>query len=186
MIRALFFDLDGTLVDTHQANFVAYRQALEAHGVTVTEDEFRKCQGHQARVFLRWFLPDMTPEVYRDIAQRKSRLYAENLDLTLVNDHLLGLLRAVCPDTTCAIVTTATRTNSEAVLRHHGLADRFSFMVTADDVQNAKPHPEGYLLALARANVPAADALAFEDSRPGIEAAEAAGLAVVHIANLVP
>ena len=61
------------------------------------------------------------------------------------------------------------------------MTDAFEAIVTSDDVEHAKPAPDIYLLACARLGIDPADALALEDSAPGIEAAKAAGLACIAV-----
>ncbi|HKN99235.1 MAG TPA: HAD-IA family hydrolase, partial [Pseudonocardiaceae bacterium] len=64
-----------------------------------------------------------------------------------------------------------------------GCLDHFETLACGDEVAAAKPDPAGYALAMARLAVPAADALAFEDSPHGVTAATAAGLRCVAIPN---
>jgi len=84
-----------------------------------------------------------------------------------------------------AIVSGAARAEVDTVLRATGL-DVFEVIVTAEDVTRGKPDPEGYLLALLRLRLQAADAVAIEDSPPGIEAANAAGVRCVAVLGTVP
>jgi sugar-phosphatase len=77
------------------------------------------------------------------------------------------------------------RSEIDMVLRAAGL-DVFEVIVSAEDVTRGKPDPEGYLLALRRLRLPAADAVAIEDSPPGIAAAKAAGLSCVAVLGTAP
>lgn len=181
MIKGFFFDLDGTLVDTHQANFEAYRRALDDIGVTLTKDAFKKSIGHQAQVFLRWFAPGLSDDEYGAIAQRKADYYKEILHLSSTNARLVSMMKFLKQEHKIVLVTTAKRGNAHAVLEHHNLTPIFDYIITAEDVSVSKPSPEGYKLALAKVGLLPEEVIAFEDSQPGIEAAEAAGIAVVHV-----
>lgn len=185
MIKAFFFDLDGTLVDTHQANFEAYRHALADVGVTITHDDFKKSIGHQAQLFLRWFAPGLADEEYHAIADRKAKYYKDLMHLSVLNAQLVKFIEAVRPEHKIVLVTTAKRRNANAVLDHHKLTDTFDLIITAEDVTKSKPSPECYNLALSKTGLEASEVIAFEDSQPGIEAAETAGIPVVYIKDFV-
>ncbi len=181
MIRGFFFDLDGTLVDTHKSNFEAYRRALADFGVDLTFDQFKKSIGHQAKVFLPWFAPHLNESDYEEIAQKKKEYYREAAYLSILNEQLVRFIAAIKPDHVVALVTTAKRENAQTILDHHKLTDLFDLIVAAEDVSVSKPSPEAYLLALQRAGLGAHEVIAFEDSAPGVESAASAGIAVIQI-----
>lgn len=183
MIKAIFFDLDGTLVDTHGANYEAYRGALHEYGVELTYDEFKKSIGYQANTFLRWFAPKLSDEDYQRIALRKADLYRETIKESVANVHLIEHLRYLKKSHTIVLVTTAKKRNARAVLTHHGIEDCFDHIVSAEDVRASKPSPECYELALKMCNIKPGEALAFEDSQPGVEAAEKAGIPVITVSD---
>lgn len=180
MIKGFFFDLDGTLVDTHMANYEAYHRALLDVGVDVSLEEFKKYIGHQAQVFLPKLAPGLTKEDYVAIGERKSRYYADLMHVTTLNTHLVGFMDLI-KGSKLVLVTTAKRKNAEAVLAHHNLRPYFDYIITAEDVEKSKPSPDAYLLALDKTELIAAEALAFEDSDVGRQAADAAGIATVMI-----
>lgn len=181
MIQGFFFDLDGTLVDTHRANFEAYRRALAEFNVEITYEQFKKTIGHQAQTYLPWLAPGLASKEYKKIAERKAVHYQDVMHLTAANKSLLQFLNAIRPNHVVALVTTAKRENANAVLLHYGLADIFDVVVASDDVYASKPSPECYQLALKKVGLEAKEVIAFEDSSPGAAAAEAAGIAVVRI-----
>src|SRR4029078_5383663 len=84
-------------------------------------------------------------------------------------------VREIAARVPVAIASGASRPEIEAVLKATGLRPLFEVIVTAEDIRNSKPHPEGYLIALEQLGVPGADALAFEDSDLGVSAALSAG-----------
>lgn len=181
MIKGFFFDLDGTLVDTHHANFEAYRQALADFGVGLGFEEFKKSIGQQAQTFLPWFAPGMRLEQYEEIAQKKKGYYKKVAHLSVLNRPLFDFISMVKPGRVIALVTTAKRENALTILRHHHLDGLFNEVVTAEDVLVSKPSPEAYRVALQRTGLDPGEVLAFEDSQPGIDSAEAAGIAVIEI-----
>jgi beta-phosphoglucomutase-like phosphatase (HAD superfamily) len=84
-----------------------------------------------------------------------------------------------------AIVTGSSREELQMVMEAIGMpADGFAAILCDEDCARGKPDPEGYLRALDMLHVPAAEALVFEDSRPGIAAARMAGITVAFISEL--
>jgi beta-phosphoglucomutase len=182
MIRGFFFDLDGTLVDTHRANFEAYRQAVkDVSGIEITLDDFGRSIGYAAKTFLPWFAPGLSDGAYRKIHDLKTDYYKNLTHLTTLNKRLIGLIEEVKSDAQLVLVTTARRQNAQAILEHHNLRDMFDCIITQEDVLQQKPAPDAYNLALQKTGLPPSEVLAFEDSLSGQKAAEAAGIAVVAI-----
>ena len=182
-LRALLFDLDGTLIDSARANYAAYARALREAGAVFEPIEVaRRAAGRH----WRRFLPELLAEAgiacdASDIARRKGELYREVIGELRLNAPLLGLAASVRPAMKTALVTTASKLNTEAILSHYALRDTFDVVVTGDDVSRHKPDPEVYRLALARLALDAADCVAFEDADVGVASAIAAGLAVVRV-----
>jgi len=181
MIRGFFFDLDGTLVDTHYSNFEAYRHALADFGVDLTFDRFKTSIGHQAKVFLPWFAPDLSDGDYEEIAVKKKQYYKEAAHLSVLNKQLVQFIAAIKPDHVVALVTTAKRENAQTILDHHKIGDLFDVIVAAEDVSASKPSPEAYLLALQKTGLSPKEVVTFEDSQPGIDSATSAGIAVIQV-----
>jgi beta-phosphoglucomutase-like phosphatase (HAD superfamily) len=182
-LRALLFDLDGTLIDSAEANHAAYSRALLEFGVRIEPDAVaRAAAGRQWRDFLPALLRDAGVE--RDpeaIASRKGQLYRAAVGELRVNVALLALASSVGPELRTALVTTASGESVRAILHHPDLSHAFDHVVTGDDVTRHKPDPEAYLLALERLQLDPRECLAFEDSDVGVASAEAAGIAVVRV-----
>ena len=183
MVKGFFFDLDGTLVDTHQANFEAYRRAVqEVSGAELTFEQFTRSIGNVAKTFLPWFAPGLQEADYQRMANLKAHYYKDLMHLTRLNAELVDFMHSM-KNVQMVLVTAAKRVNAQAVLAHHGISDAFAYIITAEDVEHSKPAPDAYILALKRTGLQADEALAFEDSETGIRAAEAAGIRVVPVNN---
>lgn len=181
-IKGFFFDLDGTLVNTYEADFLAYRDAIkEVTGVEVSQEDFMATNGMEMREKLKILTPGVTQDEEVSVAAGKKKHYKKYLHLTIPNKALIQFLTDLSKDHVIALVTTAKRQNAEAVLEAHDISQYFSVKVFGDEVKNSKPHPESYLLALERAGLGADEVLAFEDSPSGLEAAHAAGIKTIHI-----
>lgn len=181
MIQAFLFDLDGTLVDTHKANYEAYKAALSEQDVDISWDQYRPTIGMQSSHFLPILAPNLSSNQIAAVRQAKAVHYEDLVHLTEQNDALVNFMKSLSQHYKIGLVTTAQKQSAEMVLKEHDLYKHFDVIVTAADVANHKPNPEGYKLALSKLNVAAQDALAFEDSDTGIAAARAAGIKVVKI-----
>lgn len=180
-VAALLFDLDGTLVDTHEANYLAYRDAFRGSGHELTRETFAPTWGQDSRDFIPRLLPGIDSDGVRAIRSAKSVAYLSYLDVTVPNVPLIGFLRASRGLQRSALVTTAKSDNGAAILERHELTDLFDVTVFGNELENSKPHPEAYRKALSRLGVAPEDALAFEDSDAGAASAAAAGIRVLRV-----
>ncbi len=180
-VQALLFDLDGTLVDTREANYLAYRDAFAESGHELTPDQFAATWGRDSRDFIPDLLPGIGPDGVEAIRSAKGRLYADQLHRTAANDALIAFLRLVAPSHRTALVSTAKSGNGREILEAHGLTALFDVVVWGDEVSRSKPDPEGYMRALELLGADAAGSLAFEDSETGRAAAVAGGLMVLEV-----
>lgn len=182
-IKGLFFDLDGTLCDTHEANAVAYRQALAEVGYEVGQDDIRAAvtSGQGSHDYLKALAPAISDEQLAQVTRRKSHFYGEAMHLIKFNYELISFLRVMQPGHVTVLVTHAKKANAGLVLEAGGLRDLFDHLVFYDDVAVHKPDPAGYLRALELTGLSPSEAIAFEDSPAGAQAAEAAGLSVIAV-----
>jgi HAD superfamily hydrolase (TIGR01509 family) len=115
------------------------------------------------------------------VAERKKQVYPGLLPGVRLNEPLLQLLRSCRGWMRTALVTTASRSNVDALLQVHGLVSLFDSVVTGDDVAQHKPHPAAYELALQKLALSPEVCVAFEDSDIGEASARAAGVKVIRV-----
>jgi HAD superfamily hydrolase (TIGR01509 family) len=195
MLRALIWDIDGTVAETERdGHRVAFNRAFAEAGLPWHWDDAtygRLLQVNGGRDRLMSFLrerSDAPPTVQarqalvRRLHPRKNALYAELVAKGCITARP-GVLRLMdqCrrEGVAMAIATTTGRANVDALLgRLLGGAwpARFAAVVCAEDAPRKKPDPQAYLLALQRLGVASAEALALEDSPMGLQAALEAGL----------
>jgi beta-phosphoglucomutase len=187
IVKGFFFDLDGTLVDTHEANFRAYRQAvIDVIGTELgSELKARIKAGESSANFLPALILGLSETNMRKINEIKERHYPDQLHVSRLNEYLSVFLGQMSQHHTIALVTTAKSANARAVLRAHDLEEYFDFMVFGEDVAAMKPSPDAYLLALEKSGLAADEVLAFEDSQKGLDAARAAGIKTIHIRDFL-
>ena len=183
MIQAIICDFDGTLANTFAANYHAYKDAFSEQGLTLTEDDYRAAFGLRFDGFMRMAgIEDI--EVARRIRERKRELYPQYFHLLKPNTRLLEMVRAFHHGGgKTAIASTARRENLEAALKNMGATDIFDVILCGEMVEHGKPHPEIYLKALDMLQVKADEALCFEDSQTGMQAAQAGGVQCIRVTN---
>lgn len=189
VVKGFLFDLDGTLVNTHEANFHAYKEAIESVvGATpIDQDELKRCivSGESSRHFLPKLVEGLTDDQIDTINSHKKTIYPNYLECSTLNTFLVTFLNGITTSHTTVLVTTAKRDNATAVLRHHGIETLFDLMIFGDDVKEMKPHPEAYMKALELTGLRSDEVIAFEDSAKGIESASMAGIQTVEIKEFV-
>jgi beta-phosphoglucomutase len=182
--RAVIFDFNGTLSDDEPILYRIFAGLFAEHGRPLTEREYYdELAGHSdEEIVLRWLGRDH-PAVEQVVAERIARYRAAVGDGSTIGAEARAAVRFVAERVPCAIVSGAARAEIEPVVAAAGLAPLFRAIVSADDVLEGKPDPEGYLLALALLDggVRAEDVLVFEDTEAGVASAKSAGMCCVGV-----
>jgi HAD superfamily hydrolase (TIGR01509 family) len=178
MIRAVFFDSDGVLVDTERMFYEATRDAFAAAGVELHPDVWARlylAEGNKSpRIAALLGVPaDFINETIRI---RDDRFQDKLEEGPAALPDVLEALKRLKPRLRLFLVTGAARRHVDLAHRVSGCLPYFEDVVTQDDFDRPKPHPDAYLTALQRADLEAADCLAIEDSPRGAKSAVAAGL----------
>ncbi len=184
--RAVLWDLDGTLVDSEQHHWLAWRDSMAAEGVPLTHEQFLKTFGLRNDAIVPQWIPGATTERIERIADAKERLYRQ-----LVREGGLAPLpgaaewtqRLAADGWLQAIASSAPRENIDAVLAVIGLASVFQAMVSAEDVTLGKPDPQVFLTAASRLGSAPARSIVVEDAAAGIEAARRAGMPSIGVSR---
>jgi HAD superfamily hydrolase (TIGR01509 family) len=191
MIKAILFDVDGTLSETEEIHRKSFNRAFAVHGLTWhwSQSQYRKLldvSGGKERI--RFYLsahPDDflldndVDQFVRSVHETKTDIYTQ-----LVQDGAAELrpgIRELIDETTRlgirrAIATTTSLPNVEALL---GAAALFETICAGDSVPNKKPAPDIYLATLEEMKLRPDECIAIEDSRNGLVAATAAGIPTV-------
>lgn len=172
--KLAIFDLDGTLYDTRRVNYFSYRKALEQFGCTLEYEFFSQyCNGKHYTTFLPEIMGET--ENMEEVHNMKKRFYEQFLSESIENKHLFYMLYCMKQEYNTVLVTTASRKNTEDILKYHNRLDAFDLIISQEDVRRKKPDPEGFLKAMNYYGVGKEDTVIFEDSEVGILAAEKIG-----------
>lgn len=172
-IKLIITDFDGTLVDTFSANLKAYQQSFSSVGLSLSEDQYKKCFGLRFERFMQAMNIDDN-EIAKKIRQFKSEFYPKHFDLLKVNKSVLNFIRYFRANgVKTSVASTARRKNLVNALTHIGAINDFDLILAGEDVTNGKPNPEIYNIVMRHFNASPNETLIFEDSQVGIDAAHA-------------
>jgi beta-phosphoglucomutase len=178
--RAVLWDLDGTLVDSAEHHWIAWRDVMAQEGHPVTHGAFTSSFGHRNDAILRGLLGhDISDEEVERIGGAKEALYRR-----FVKERGLGALpgalgwieRLQKEGWRQAVASSAPAANIVAAVAAIGVASFFDALVSADEVGAGKPDPAVFLAAAARLGVPPARCVVVEDAPSGLEGARRAGM----------
>ena len=187
-MSAVLWDMDGTLVDTEPYWIETEYAMAEKYGATWTQADAMHLVGSDlidsGRYIKQVMGLDLTPEeIVEELLDGVVDRIEETVPWRPGALELLAALRA--EGVRCGLVTMSYQRFVAPILAHLP-PESFRVVVTGEQVDNGKPHPEPYLTAAAALGVPADECLAIEDSNPGATSAEAAGCTVLVVENHVP
>ncbi len=183
-IRSVVFDLDGLMFNTEELYDEVGGRMLRRRGKEFTRELKYEMMGRPSRIALQimidWHgladsveqLQDETTEIFKDLLPARLETMPGLIDL------LDALEAGGFPK---AVATSSRPHFTQTVLSRFSLVERFSFILTAEDVTHGKPHPEVYLTAAERFGHPPQQMLVLEDSENGCRAAVDAGAFAVAV-----
>ena len=182
--RALLFDIDGTLADTDALHLEAFNQVFAPYGHVFDRARASKeLMGFSNSSISERFLPGQSPERQAAVIAEKEETFRKLAAGKIT--PLAGLMKLLAMADRVGVpmvaVTNAPRLNAEMMLSGLGITQRFKAVIIGDELPYGKPHPMPYLEGLRAASAAPEMSLAFEDSRSGVQAASAAGIATIGI-----
>jgi HAD superfamily hydrolase (TIGR01509 family) len=185
---AVLWDMDGTLVDTEPYWITAEHAIVEEAGGVWNEEYAHQLVGNDLMVsaeFIRDHSPvQLTPvQIIEELLSRVIVQVREHVPWRPGARELLSSLQeAGVPN---ALVTMSWRSLADAVVQALPTGT-FAAVITGDEVEHGKPHPEPYFAAARSLGVEAADCVAIEDSPTGVRSAVAAGVPTIAVPHVVP
>jgi HAD superfamily hydrolase (TIGR01509 family) len=206
MIRAMIFDLDGTLVQTEKLKALSYAKAVvelcpqEIQEVEAIE-AFKEVVGLSRKEVAEWLIERFNLSgslqtcmndlgvntAWQAFIQVRMQYYEEiTADPNILRNnqwpHNMALLQAA-RNANCrlGLASMSDCSQVQRVLKILDLESTFDFVASRDDVEHGKPDPEIYTLVAAELAVPAEECLVIEDSPSGVKASQAAGMWVIAV-----
>jgi HAD superfamily hydrolase (TIGR01509 family) len=193
-LQAVIFDLDGVLIDSVSISHEAKKVFLAEQGIDLADvpdphgEEHKGGSLRQLLENVKKHLPEfrIDEEQASAILRPRIREAFKKRGIT-AEPSLLRLLKELrAHQVICAVATSGVKSSVHHKISILGIADYFAVVVTADDVEEHKPSPESYLLAMQRIHVKPGNCIIFEDSTAGIMAGNAAGGTVVGFTGFNP
>jgi beta-phosphoglucomutase len=187
MHSAVLWDMDGTLVDSEEFHWRAWRDAMAAEGVDLTYEQFLASFGQRNDRILRgWLGDDLSASDMQRIGDAKEAEYrrlAEREGVVPLAGAAEWARRLHADGWRQAVASSAPRLNVDVILRVLALDRYFDAIVAAEDVTIGKPDPQVFQRAAERLAIPAARCVVVEDVAAGIEAARRAGMRSIGVSR---
>jgi HAD superfamily hydrolase (TIGR01509 family) len=182
--RALIFDLDGVLADSEPWWNEIDKKLLGEYGVVYRGEYHRNVLGVSYRLAVEFYkktfaLSVPTEELMRRRGEIAVEFFANRVDLFPSAKSVLEQLRQM--NVRLAVATSSVSASARPFLDRHGLTIFFDVILTGEEIDRGKPHPDIYLRAAENLGVLADACLVIEDALSGIAAARAAGMRVAAI-----
>ena len=186
-IGAAIFDLDGVLADSEGIHTLAWEEIALEYRLPENGLPTHEWIGYSDTEIVKEVVREHgLPVTSEQLLEHKRRVY-----LRLVTEKLKpipGSIEALSEldSLPLGLATSSSRSEAELTLRTLGIADRFSVVVTGDEVKHPKPSPDSYLLAAQRLDIAPQCCVAIEDSISGVRSARQAGMTVLAVTNSLP
>ena len=189
--KALIFDFNGTLSDDEDIMELVTAEALAPHARPPTHQEYvDRLAGLSDEAMVREWLGDRD-DVDAIVADRIEGYRRRMSDGRTISRDMRKVVRWAASVVPVAIVSGAARAEILPVIEAAGIAELFTAVVTSDDVEHGKPHPEGYVIGLERLrdrvpDLSPGDVAVIEDTEAGVLAAKAAGMRCLALLGTMP
>lgn len=187
-IKAVIFDLDGTLFDSEYYQWQGWVEPLKKLGIELTKEDYFKYSGKQRF--------QVEEELYRDygINMQKGELLAQKTELLdkWFNEKIMPTMpfakEAVeffknHPDYKIALCSTSPRNEIMSKLLNANFVEYFDTIISSDEVERGKPYPDLYLYCAKELNIDPENCLAIEDTMYGLQSAKDAGMFCYAVPN---
>jgi HAD superfamily hydrolase (TIGR01509 family) len=186
-MSAIFFDMDGTLVDSEPLWLAAEIEVMKDVGIIWTAEDQLACLGgprDKTERIMQEKSGFIKPDGYFGDALDDLMVNKLTTELKLIPGALDLISECKSNGLKCALVTASGSRLMNVVLKHFPL-NTFDIVVSGDDVSKSKPDPEPYLMAASKLSVDIEKSVVLEDSVTGVTSGLASGAQVIGIPHLV-
>jgi len=178
VLKAVIFDMDGVLIDSHPVHKVAWKKFFSRLGRPVSDTELDfVLDGRKKEEILRHFLGDLSAQAIERLGHQKEMLFRKEAHRIRMIRGAFGLLQELhARRIRMAVASSGSAARVRYILDRLGLGSWFGSIVTGDDVSNGKPDPAIFQRAADQLDVDHRHVLVIEDAVAGVRAAKTAGM----------
>lgn len=176
--KACIFDLDGVIVDTVPAHYVAWKAMADELNIPFTEIDNEQLKGvsrteSMKRILAMGGIEKSNIEI-EEMTTKKNHIYVDIISKMTPEDILPGVVDFLdlLDQNNIQIALGSSSKNAPTILKAVGLADRFIVSVDGNQISHSKPHPEVFLLGADRMGLSPSECVVFEDAISGVQAAK--------------
>ena len=166
---AFLFDLDGTIVITDDIYFDVWYEILIKYNIVLTNELFIKyIQGNNDKYVLNTLLININLQL-NELSSLKDDLFIKNIHKIKINDGICEFLNEIhIFGYKSCIVTNCNTLVANTIIQYINIDKYIDFIISSNDCIIGKPHPEPYIKAIEKYNIPNNKCIIFEDSKTGI------------------
>ena len=185
--KAFIFDLDGVIVDTAKYHYLAWKKLANNLNIDFTHEHNELLKGvsrvRSLEIILGLGNVEASDEQKNEWLVQKNKEYLEYIDKMDDSEILPGVMEVLnfLKENNQPIILGSASKNARPILEKVNILNYFDDIVDGNDVSNAKPDPEVFIVGAKKANQTNENSIVFEDSVAGIEAANVAGMTSIGI-----
>ncbi|NNC82340.1 MAG: beta-phosphoglucomutase [Flavobacteriales bacterium] len=185
--QAVIFDMDGVIVDTVDAHFLAWKAMADELDIPFSEADNENLKGVSRTDSMKRILAmggmEKTDEEIAELTDRKNKMYVNAISQMTADDILPGVMQFIgeLKDHGVHIAVGSSSRNTPTILKAVGLDHAFDAIVDGNQVKHAKPDPEVFLKGAEKLALEPDKCIVLEDARSGIEAAHRAGMKCIGV-----
>ena len=187
--KGFIFDLDGVIVDTAKYHYLAWKKLANGIGIDFSEEQNEQLKGvsrvRSLEKILGWGNVQLSSSEFTELMAKKNDDYLSHIESMDENEILPDVQKTLdyLTEREQPIALGSASKNARSILKEVGLLTKFDAIVDGNDVHNAKPDPEVFLIAAERINMNPEECIVFEDSVAGIQAANIANMVSIGIGD---
>lgn len=186
----ILWDYNGVIANDEHLQEKAVARVVGGYDVVINHEIYeRECLGRSDKLAfenLKRLFPKIQYIPFEELMTAKTKIYLSFIESeSILWPNLKNLFDELNEQFVMAIVTGSLRSEILPTLQKEGIIDLFKTIITADDLNQGKPNPEGYLKGAAVLNLPKENLVIIEDTPSGVQAAKAAGIKCIAVLHSV-